>query len=101
MLTVGLSLVGALWKSISRFISSPVEVAAVICNLKHSTKAKGIQSGHRGSGGNQAGFSVAVLCCPHLGSDLMPGAKDTTPQMGQSVFSRRSWSGVRGLGAAK
>lgn len=86
MLTVGLPLVGALWKSVIRFISSLTEVAVVTCNLKHSTKAKGTQSVHRGSEGNQAGCAVAVPCCLYLESHLMPGADDTAPQMGVCTF---------------
>lgn len=75
-------------KSIIRFISSLVEVVAVVCNLKHSTKVQGTQSGHRSSGINQASFSVAMLHCPHLGSDLMPGA----PLPPNDLSSRRSWA---------
>lgn len=86
MLTVGLPLVGALWKTVIRFIVLLHRSPAVTCNLKHSTKAKGTQSVHRGSEGNQAGFSVAVPCCPYLASHLMPSAEDTAPQVRVCTF---------------
>ena len=103
-LTVGHVPAGSSWKCGSKCVVLPVEVVAVTHNLKHGTEAEGTPPGHRQGWGvtrDQAGCSAPVPCCPQLGRDLVPGARDATAHVRESPLSGSSLGPGGGGGSAE
>ena len=103
-LTVGHVPAGSSWKCGSKCVVLPVEVVAVTHNLKHGTEAEGTPPGHRQGWGvtrDQAGCSAPVPCCPQLGRDLVPGARDATAHVRESPLSGSSLGPGGGGGEAQ